>query len=607
MSEGKQVAKLFARIGFNIKDVDVQRVIGNLKKIETQLKELINDAAGFANSLAMLSKSTNLSPEILQKFKKLGIDAGIGADAMQNILNVATELSSKSFFGFTNTLSQWGIYLRRADSAADVFFKIMRGAAGKEFQIQKELFAAAGISVGEGRALLEALSKYGFNKNNSFEIDKKTINTLRDIKIISDQINYNFSQFKNAFIGQQGDAIKETFKRTQFIYDKIQKIILKITGTQIFKSSFGYFFKALPVINTFFDTYKQVSSLWSGKARIIKDIFTTIKWILGASILFKLITFFAGYKGNFFKSIGEFWNNLKDTDPLFKQIGATLTDAFKGGAEILENMIGKDKFENLGFKEFKEDVLNKGFFASLDKWSNILQKKFVNLISSLFKGLKNLISYFYDVLINRAEWLFSQFIRYFRIGWLYVMQDLREEAQGTWLGRILGAPKTEREFNRDLLEILTASEKGISELNDSLDDLVKEDDRNYLREGRNWIEDQIDDLIDKENEENNNMFSINQDRLVSSIKGNNKKEFYNVFTGKTTVFDMPPTNNLGEVKVSDMITKQEGDKNFNINAPQNVKINVNSPEEAAKVTNELKKRTLDTNAVARLMQGMGGW
>ena len=96
MSEGLQIAKLFARIGFNIADGDIQNVLANLSKIGDKLNDLIKQAGEFATSLSQFSRGTNLSPELVQKFEKLGINARIGADGMRDIISASSELSRRS-------------------------------------------------------------------------------------------------------------------------------------------------------------------------------------------------------------------------------------------------------------------------------------------------------------------------------------------------------------------------------------------------------------------------------------------------------------------------------------------------------------------------------
>ena len=442
MSEGLQIAKLFARIGFNIAEGDIQNVLSNLQQIGNKLNDLIKQAGEFATSLSQFSRGTNLSPELVQKFEKLGINARIGADGMRDIISASSELSRRSYWGFTNTLSQWGINLERADSAAQVFFKVMKGASGRSFQAQSEIFAAAGFPLEKAFAALDELSRRGFNTKNGIIIDKVTVDRLSDIDGISQSIAHNFKQFQNAFVGQQSERIKETMQRTEQIYSKVENLVLKMTGTDIFKKSFGMFYQALPVIDTVSENIGIITKAITGKLEIFKTIFNTIKAILGASILFKIVSILSGGGGfQILATLDETWKKLVGSSEAARAFQEMLKNGFLEAYKVLEEAVGKDWLKKLGIEKLKDDILDKGLFKVLDEQLSKLWKRLGDFLSSLLKFGKDVVSWLWDLATNRIDYFFTEFVMYARIAAIEALQQVRESAVGTRLGWLVGAPE----------------------------------------------------------------------------------------------------------------------------------------------------------------------
>ena len=443
MSEGLQIAKLFARIGFNIADGDIQNVLANLSKIGDKLNDLIKQAGEFATSLSQFSRSTNLSPELIQKFDRFGVSARIGADGIRDMVTASKELSRGSYWGFTNTLSQWGINLQRADDAADVFFKIMKGASGRSFQAQSEIFAAAGYPLEKAFAALDELSRRGFNAQNGIIIDKATVDRLSDIDGISQRIAHNFKQFQNAFVGQQSERIKETMQRTEQIYSKVENLVLKMTGTDIFKKSFGMFYQALPVIDTVSENIGIITKAITGKLEIFKTIFNTIKAILGASILFKIVSILSGGGGfQILATLDETWKKLVGSSEAARAFQKMLKNGFLEAYKVLEDAVGKDWLKKLGIEKLKDDILEKGLFKVLDEKLSQLWKKLGEILSTMMKFLKDFVGWLWDVATNRIDYFMTEFLMYCRLAAIEMLQQIRESAQGTTLGRIIGAPES---------------------------------------------------------------------------------------------------------------------------------------------------------------------
>ena len=217
----------------------------------------------------------------------------------------------------------------------------MKGASGRSFQAQSEIFAAAGFPLEKAFAALDELSRRGFNTKNGIIIDKATVDRLSDIDGISQSIAHNFKQFQNAFVGQQSERIKETMQRTEQIYSKVENLVLKITNTDVFKKSFGMFYQALPVIDTVSENIGFITKAITGKLEIFKTIFNTIKAILGASILFKIVSILSGGGGfQILATLDETWKKLVGSSEAARAFQEMLKNGFLEAYKVLEDAVG---------------------------------------------------------------------------------------------------------------------------------------------------------------------------------------------------------------------------------------------------------------------------
>lgn len=385
-----EVANLTAKIGFKISPTEFAQIRNTLKSLQQEIQKAVQEAARFANELTKISRGTGVGGRVIQQFRQLGINASVGANAMDSMLRSTSSLAQKSYWGFTNQLSQWGIYLTRSETAASALMKVMRGASGASPQRQREIFEAAGLPFEEAVLVLEQLQRSGFKLSDAIGMNDEELANMNRVSALIDKIKFNTEGFVNGLVGTQGDTFANGLELVEGVLSNVQKMILGIARDPGVKSGVANFLNFGALFTGFVTLTEKASDSFKGITQGVAFITKTAIWTTLVALLSRL---FLGNR---------------------QKIAQTFKKAFPAGAGFLDSLFNspmllnavkqaREKLKGVDFwgKEYLEDYLgdieNKGVFEAtasrLDRVVDTLLDKLEAFWTTVYNGLLEVVKF----------------------------------------------------------------------------------------------------------------------------------------------------------------------------------------------------------------------
>lgn len=385
-----EVANLTAKIGFKISPTEFAQIRNTLKSLQQEIQKAVQEAARFANELTKISRGTGVGGRVIQQFRQLGINASVGASAMDSMLRSTSSLAQKSYWGFTNQLSQWGIYLSRSETAASALMKVMRGAAGASPQRQREIFEAAGLPFEEAVLVLEQLQRSGFKLSDAIGMNDEELANMNRVSALIDKIKFNTEGFVNGLVGTQGDTFANGLEMVEGVLGNVQKMILGIARDPGVKSGVANFLNFGALFTGFVTLTEKANDSFKGITQGVAFITKTAIWTTLIALLSRL------FLGNRQKIAQSF----KKAFPA----GAGFLDSFFNSPMLLNAVKqAREKLKGVDFwgKEYLEDYLgdieNKGVFEAtasrLDSIVDTLLDKLEAFWTTVYNGLLEVVKF----------------------------------------------------------------------------------------------------------------------------------------------------------------------------------------------------------------------
>lgn len=416
MSAGTKVASLFAEIGFKISERDIESVKQAFNSLKDKIDELVAKTAEFANTITRLSKSTGLSPKLLQDFHKLGIEAGIATDEVDSMLNIMADVANKAYWGLGNQYAQWGLFFGRGETAASALIKTLQKLSISSPQKQREIANELGLQLDAALMLAEKYKNSGLKIDNPFALSEEEVKTMHEVNIETNNLTYNIDAFWKKLTSTQGENQLRNIEIYSKFLRKIQEASLGLAKTSIGNTILDVIVTGASVIspiiehggaflNTLGTTFKVISS---GIKLLPLGILTgfVIKLLSLMGIIGKT-NFFGSLQSNFDKFLSESGG-----------FGEDLKKAMESAFGYLLNIVNQyipEIGKTLGITEFlqdaKEGKLFEGIGKLLDRWYSAFIMGISVLINKLkiyggflwgifSNGLKETISWAWDTLKN---------------------------------------------------------------------------------------------------------------------------------------------------------------------------------------------------------------
>lgn len=397
---GTKVANLFAEVGFKISNQEIEAIKNAFSSIKDKIDELVAKTAEFATSLTRLSKSTGISPKLLQDFHNLGVEAGITTDEVDSMLNTMANVANKAYWGLGNQFAQWGLFFGRGETAASALLKVLNKLNVSSPQKQREIANEIGLSLDAALMMAEKLKKSGFKTEDYFNLTDKEVDTMHSVNIELAMMDHRVGNFWKKLTASQGENQLRNLHT-------LNKVIKSITTSTINAANTGFGKGLLDSLITGVQIIEPVLKHGSQVIDAFKLGFRGLKYLgIGALvsglgfILTKLVSL---NPSQFFKDAQSWFSNILNTTDEF---GKGIKDAMASAAEYALNIVTRyfsETSDLLGITRFLKDLKKGDLFTGLERLLNRWWTALSAGAKAAFRKAKNLGLYIWDIVSGGLE------------------------------------------------------------------------------------------------------------------------------------------------------------------------------------------------------------
>lgn len=400
MSEGQKIASLYAQVGFKMSEEDINKIKQALTSLKETIDELVKRTAEFATTLTRLSKSTGISPKLLQDFHNLGVEAGIATDEVDSMLETMANVANKAYWGLGNQYAQWGLFFGRGETAASALLKTLNKLNISSPQKQREIANELGLQLDAALMLADKLKKSGFKTEDYFNLSDKEVDTMHSVNLELKMMEHRVDGFWKKLTATQGENQLRNLKAVQKVVKSITTSIIDAAKTTTGNTLLDSFVTGVQILEPIFS---QGQKLFGA----LKTAFSSLKY-LGFGALVGTIGFIVSKLASFntssiFTSMQSWLDDLTTTGGKF---GKDIQDAISTAADYVLRLL-HSHFKNiadiLGLTEFLEGAKKGNIFSGLGKLLDIWWRAATAGLKALLIHAKNLALYVWDIVSGGLE------------------------------------------------------------------------------------------------------------------------------------------------------------------------------------------------------------
>lgn len=444
--DGKQIASLYAKIGFVIESQDFQRVREGLNQLHNQMQEIIEQTAEFAQQLSDISLSAGISPKALQGLRLFGMEAGVAESAIDSLAEKSREFARRAFFGQGNEYGRWGLYFDRFETSSSALEKIIKNINrfAPDSNEVRQLIDELGADYQTLIRLSEQFQKGGgFNSSwNYLEIDDKNIEKMREVRIIQESTANSWDLWEKKFFAKQAENIYWYESKVRDFVQWWQKAILNLYETSWMDKIFGKIVRYLPAVVT---TFNHIETVYDTLAKT----FTLIKKTgaiglsvgvatIGTTLITKLMKSMGYMNFDLATTMQRGLNNFLDSTGTF---GVRAREVIAQGVGILEDTLRDLLPEALTntetFNQFFKtaNAPNGGIILAFSEIADKIIDKILSWLGELWRT----VSQFFTALFNKLMYEMAVFL---------MEMWARITKKSMWLGDV-----TDEELKQDKKEL----------------------------------------------------------------------------------------------------------------------------------------------------------
>ena len=401
---GTKVANLFAEVGFKISNQEIEAIKNAFSSIKDKIDELVAKTAEFATSITRLSKSTGISPKLLQDFHNLGVEAGITTDEVDSMLNTMANIANKAYWGLGNQFAQWGLFFGRGETAASALLKVLNKLNVSSPQKQREIANEIGLSLDAALMMAEKLKKSGFKTEDYFNLTDKEVDTMHSVNIELAMMDHRVGNFWKKLTASQGENQLRNLHT-------LNKVIKSITTSTINAANTGFGKGLLDSLITGVQIIEPVLKHGSQLIDAFKLGFRGIKYLgIGAlvtSLGFVLTKLVSLNPSQLFKDAQNWLSNiLNTTDEFGEGIKESMASAADYALEVITKYFSETS-DLLGITRFLKDLKKGDLFTGLERLLNRWWTALSAGAKAAFRKARNLGLYIWDLFSGGFEKLIS--------------------------------------------------------------------------------------------------------------------------------------------------------------------------------------------------------